>query len=82
MSFRVPDQLLLPWSPKYTISVSRVAEILDVSRDTVERMIEDGTLKAYKARKNSSTSPWRISYDSLLEYIDDLHKANGLAKRF
>ena len=82
MTFRVPDQLLLPWSPKYTISVARAAEILDASRDTVERMIEDGTLKAYKVRKNSPTSPWRISYDSLLEYVDEMHKTNGLEKRF
>lgn len=82
MSFRVNDQLLLPWSPKYTISTERAADILGVSRDSVERMIEDGTLKAYKARLNVPNSPWKVSYDSLLEYIEKLHRENGLEKRF
>lgn len=79
---RPPDQLLLPWSPRYTVSVSRVMEILDVSQQTVLRMIEDGTLKAYKVRPGKTSSPWRVSYDSLLKYLDDLHGTNGLEKRF
>jgi excisionase family DNA binding protein len=82
MSFRVPDQLLLPWSPRYTVSATRAAEILDVSHDTISRMCEDGTLKAYKVRPDKPSSPWRISYDSLLAYVEKLHERNGLEKRF
>ena len=81
MMFRLPDQLLLPWSPKYTISTDRAADILGCSRDTVERMIEAGELKAYKLRP-SPTSPWRINYDSVIEYLEGLHERNGLEKRF
>jgi excisionase family DNA binding protein len=79
--FRHPDQLLLPWSPRYSISTARAAEILDVSIQTVTRMIEDGTLKAYKVR-NKLNSPWRINYDSLMAHIESIHKINGLDERF
>jgi excisionase family DNA binding protein len=81
MRFRPSDQLLLPWSPRYTISTARTAEILDVSVQTVTRMIEDGTLKAYKMR-DKRNSPWRINYESLLAYIEDMHQRNGLDQRF
>jgi excisionase family DNA binding protein len=79
--FRHPDQLLLPWSPRYSISTARAAEILDVSIQTVTRMIEDGTLKAYKVR-DKLNSPWRINYDSLMAHIESIHKSNGLDQRF
>lgn len=81
MNFRIDDQLLLPWSPRYTISTARAAEILDVSVQTITRLIEDGSIKAYKVR-NKSNSPWRINYDSLVAYIDNLHQMNGLEQRF
>lgn len=79
--FRVPDQLLLPWSPRYTIATARVAEMLDCSIQTVTRLIEDGTLKAYKVR-NKPNSPWRINYDSVVAYIEEMHTRNGLEQRF
>jgi excisionase family DNA binding protein len=79
---RPPDQLLLPWSPRYTISMQRAAEILDVSKQTIGRMIEEGELKAYKARPDKSNSAWRVSYDSLLAHIEKIHTQNGLEKRF
>lgn len=81
MNFRVDDQLLLPWSPRYTISTSHAAKILDVSVQTVTRLIEDGTVKAYKVR-NKPNSPWRINYDSLVSYIEDMHDRAGLDTRF
>jgi len=81
MSFRVPDQLLLPWSPRYTISTARVAEMLDVSVQTITRLIEDGTLKAYKVRQKPN-SPWRINYDSVIAYVESMHKEAGLERRF
>jgi excisionase family DNA binding protein len=79
--FRPPEQLLLPWSPQHTISVTHAAEILDTSINTIHRLIEDGSIKAYKVRQKK-TSPWRVNYDSLLEYIEELHKIHGLEKRF
>jgi excisionase family DNA binding protein len=79
--FRVPEQLLLPWSPRQTISTAHAAEMLDVSPDTVLDMIEDGTIKAYKMR-DKRNSPWRVSYDSVLAHLDHIHLENGLEKRF
>ena len=81
MNFRPPDQLLMPWSPRYTVSTARVAEILGVSIQTVTRLIEDGSLKAYKVR-NKPNSPWRINYDSVVTYIKSIHSENGLEQRF
>ena len=80
--FRVPEQLLLPWSPRHTVSVAHVAHMLDTSPDTVCRMIEEGTFKAYKMRSSKKNSPWRVNYDSVIAYIEKLHKENGLEKRF
>jgi excisionase family DNA binding protein len=80
MNFRHPDQLLLPWSPRVTVSTSRVAEILNCSDNTVVRLIEDGSLKAYKLR--GASSPWRINYDSLMAYIGRIHDQNSLETRF
>ena len=80
-NFRVPDQLLLPWSPQRTISAARVSEMLGVCVSTVCAMIEDGTLKAYKVR-NKPNSPWRINYDSVVSYIENMHQQNGLEQRF
>ena len=81
-NFRVPDQLLLPWHPKRTVSTARVCEMLGVCHKTVCAMIEDGTLKAYKLRSNRPNSHWRISYDSVMAYVENLHQQNGLEPRF
>ena len=81
-NFRPPDQLLLPWSPKVTISMERAAEILDVSKQTIGRMIEDGTLLAYKVRPDKVNSPWRVNYESLMAHIEKMHQASGLVRRF
>ena len=80
--FRIPDQLLLPWSPQASVSVARVAEALDVSIRTVARMCESGELRAYKVREGKSSSPWRIYYDSLVAHIERIHKEHGLETRF
>ena len=84
--FRVPEQLLLPWSPRTTVSTQHAAELLDVSVATVCRMCEAGELQAYKVRSEKrsrkSTSPWRINYDSLVAHIEKIHKEHGLETRF
>ncbi len=82
MIFRPPDSKLLPWDDKCSISTARAAEILDVSIQTVCRMIEDGTLKAYQVRPDKRNSPYRISYDSLMAHIETVHQKNGLDQRF
>lgn len=80
--FRPPEQLLLPWSPKNTISVAHAAEMLDVNEDVVYKMIEAGELKAYKVRPDRAKSHWRVNYDSVIEHIQKMHQANGLETRF
>lgn len=80
--FRVPEQLLLPWSPRFTVSAAHAAELLDVSLDTIWRMCESGELKAYKVRPDKPKSPWRINYDSLIEHVRRVHKEAGLETRF
>lgn len=79
IGFRVPEQLLLPWSPRTTVSVTHAAELLGSSESTILRMIEAGELMAYQLRKRS---PWRINYDSLLSYVERIHKEHGLETRF
>ena len=55
--------------------------MLDVSIDSVCRLIDDGELKAYKVR-NKKNSPWRVNYDSVIEYLERIHQVNGLERRF
>lgn len=81
MNFRVPYQLLMPWSPRYSISTAQAAEMLDTSIQTVTRLIEEGSIKAYKLR-DKANSPWHINYDSLVAYIESIHQRNGLEQRF
>jgi excisionase family DNA binding protein len=66
---------------KRTLSARRVAQMLGVCVKTVCAMIEEGTLQAYKIR-DLPNSPWRINYDSVMAYIESMHKRNGLEKRF
>jgi excisionase family DNA binding protein len=80
MSFRSKDQLLFSWSPDRTISTGRSADILDVSKMTVTRLIKDGTLKAHKVH-NKLNSPWQINYESLEAHIERMYSRNGLKKR-
>jgi excisionase family DNA binding protein len=81
-NFRIPEQLLLPWSPSRTISAMHAAKMLDVSLNTVCDMIQAGTLKAYKMRPDKANSPWRVNYDSVISHIEMIHRTNGLEKRF
>ena len=75
-------QLLFPWSPRYTISADAAARMLDVSIDTVCRMIADGTLIAHKNNPEKINSPWRVNYDSVVAHIERIHQEAGLEKRF
>ena len=77
MSYRNPRQMVLP----FTRSVQSVAADLHTSESTVIRLIEDGTLTAYKLR-NKNGSPHRITRDSVISYIEYLCKENGLDQHF
>ncbi len=82
LRFRVPEQLLLPWSPQQTIDVHKVAEMLDCSERTILRLIECGEILAYQVRPGRAGSPHRIYYDSVLKYLDKIHRAAGVECRF
>ena len=82
LGFRVPEQLLLPWSPQATISPQHAARLLDVSVDTVWRMLEAGEIKGYKVRPDKPQSLWRVNYDSVVAHIERIHEQAGLEKRF
>jgi excisionase family DNA binding protein len=80
--FRVPEQLLLPWSPRATISAARTAEMLDCGRMTVLRLIERRDILAYQLRPGVAGSPWRINYDSVLKYLAKIQDEAGVERRF
>jgi excisionase family DNA binding protein len=58
-----------------TLPVSRVAQRLRCSRDTVMRLVESGTLRGYQLTPNGW---WRILEKSVLEYEADLLQKCGL----
>jgi hypothetical protein len=82
MNFRHPNQLLLPWSPRFSVSVRYVAEkMLCVSVKTVCSMCQSGELLAYKSR-DLKNSPYHVNYDSVIACLEKMHKRAGLEKRF
>jgi hypothetical protein len=44
-------------------------------------MCQSGELKAYKLR-NLESSPWRISYEAVISYLEAMHGRAGLETRF
>jgi excisionase family DNA binding protein len=81
MKFRPPDQMLMPWHPRFDVSTTRVSAMLNTSQQTVLRLIERGALRAYKL-SDKPGSPWRINYDSVIAYIESIHKSYDLEQRF
>jgi excisionase family DNA binding protein len=74
MSFRVPDDQLLPWPPRESITVPRAARILGCSQKTVHILIYEGAIRAYKIRPNVRTSHYRIQYESVIAYIEQIRR--------
>ena len=64
------------------LTIQEVAEILSISRDTVERWINTDSLKAVdvSARK-SSRRTWRISSVSLKEFLETRTNGAPIPKR-
>ncbi len=75
-------QLLFAWSPRFTVSAEFAADRLDVSLNTVCRMIDRGELVAEKMNPEKTNSPWRVNYDSLVERLEKLRRSDGLERRF
>jgi excisionase family DNA binding protein len=80
-SFRIPEELLLPWPARETIDVEHAAEMMGCSGAVVRKLIEEGEIQAYKIREKGP-SPWRIRYSSVVAHLEKIHKLNGLEKRF
>ena len=68
-----PVQLRL-WNDR-EISVATTARILNASPDTVRRLIEAGAIRAYRIR---ATGWYRVSYDSVAEYLHELRGLYGI----
>ena len=49
------------------ISVETAAEIAKCSRNTIRRLIESGSVDAWRL---TPRSPWRVDRDSLQRYLD------------
>ena len=58
-----------------TKNATWVARHLNTSPQTIARMIEDGTLEAYKLRDHG---PWRIFIDSVAKVEDKIRARLGL----
>lgn len=82
VTFRVREQLLLPFNFNKTVSVTFVADnMLHCSKHLVLKLIAEGKIDAYRLREGLTT-PYRVNYESVLAYIDSIHKNAGLDKRF
>jgi len=79
--FRIPEELLLPWPARETISVEHAAQMLECGGNLVRKLIEEGKIQGYKMRDRQG-SPWRVRYSSVLAYIEEIHDLHGLEKRF
>lgn len=58
-----------PMTPEQMLSVAQVADILQMSGETIRRMIDDGDFpNARKLRPNLKTSPFRIPRSDVTAY--------------
>lgn len=80
--FRIPEQLLLPWSPRATISAQRAARMLDCHTRTIRRLIASGSIEAYQLQPGKAGSPYRVNYDSVLRHLKRMHDEAGLETKF
>ncbi|MFQ6044477.1 MAG: helix-turn-helix domain-containing protein [Candidatus Poribacteria bacterium] len=59
------------------ISTKKTAEMLEVSVQTICKMIKDGRLRATKLR--NAKSPWRINKESVMKYLKQATLVEGEA---
>ena len=78
MRFRRRDEDLLPWPMTETISADRAASILGCSISIVCELIHEGEIKGYKLRPMKKNSPWRVHYNSVLEYLEKVRRLSCL----
>jgi excisionase family DNA binding protein len=70
-------KLALPFQRTSEIDVDRAARILNVSTMTMRRMLEQKLIRAYRIDKG--LSPWRIEYESVVDYCDQLILHYGIS---
>ncbi len=64
------------------LTIQEVAEILNISRDTVERWINTGTLKAVDmSAKKTSRRTWRVSASTLEGFLETRANVMPIPKR-
>jgi excisionase family DNA binding protein len=69
---RYRDEQLLPFPLKDTITFAEVQRMLDCTKETVMRLIEEGRLSAYQVYIGMRGSPWRIQRSSFARYLESL----------
>lgn len=77
IKFRPSNQLLLPWHPGRSISVSKAAKLLGCSTSTVLRLIQSGDIQAYKLNFKKENSPYRVRFESVYKFVEKLREHNG-----
>jgi hypothetical protein len=70
---RPPDEAILPFPARETISTQDVMDHLGVSQGTVRKLFDPGELIAYQLIVESN-SPWRIWRPSFVRYIESLRR--------
>jgi hypothetical protein len=78
MIFRLPDDALLPWPMRETISVSRAAKIMGCGVNIVIELIQEGQILAYKLRPHRKSCHWRVHYPSVVAYCNKIRRVNRL----
>lgn len=74
-----PPKLGLPFQRSKEVSIERVAKILHVSKMTVRRMLHRQLIRAYPLHE--SRAQWRIEYDAVVEYCDQLRVHNAISDK-
>jgi hypothetical protein len=76
-TYALSPQLHFPWHPGRTTSVLRAAELLGCSQSTIIRLCQDGSLEAFKRRRNNS--PYIVIYDSVIRIADQWRIESGVS---
>lgn len=63
------------------LSVEAVAEKLDVSRQTIQRMIDSGALPAILVRSGRRKKLWRVRPEQLDDWFSQKERESGKAAK-
>jgi excisionase family DNA binding protein len=73
------EQMQLPFPSSQNISVRRAAKMISCHFNTVYRLIDRGDLYGYQLTPGGW---WKISYDSVVQYLHELRKRYPLGGQF